>query len=176
MWSDLKTGKVIIIISFFFYKIVIINVYFQKTYDKYCISNGTRQNSTNGFHSDEENSSEFESDDLVDVANNEHERLYHVVDHQNHQRAMCEVLAPCAYTYHCVAQSLYILYRNSMLEAEFIRYVIKDIKQRVEIGECPYGKNIINNYLYQLNIILYIYIFYLIYIILIQLKVYRQIL
>lgn len=68
------------------------------------------------------------------------ECLYYIPDNQGDQRAMCEVLAPCAYTYHCVAQSLYILYRNSMLESEFIRHVIKDIKQRVETGECPYGK------------------------------------
>lgn len=85
---------------------------------------------------------DFDSTDFMEMdVNNEHERLYYVSEHQNDQKALREILAPCAYTYHCVAQSLYILYRNSMLEAEFIRYVIKDIKQRVEKGECPYGKN-----------------------------------
>ena len=43
------------------------------------------------------------------------------------QRYLCEVLAPFAQTYLAVAQSLHILYQNSMLETEFIKLVINDL-------------------------------------------------
>lgn len=59
------------------------------------------------------------------------------------QKAICEVLAPCSFTYLTVAQSLQILYENSMLETEFIKFVTADITNKVKYNCCPYGKLII---------------------------------
>lgn len=56
------------------------------------------------------------------------------------QKAICEVLAPVSHTYLSVAQSLSILYKNSMLETEFIKFVINNISNKVNSGACPYGK------------------------------------
>lgn len=56
------------------------------------------------------------------------------------QRSICEVLAPFASTYLAVAQALQILHRSSMLEAEFISFVINDISTKVKRGSCAYGK------------------------------------
>lgn len=55
------------------------------------------------------------------------------------QRSICEVLAPFASTYLAVAQALQILHRSSMLEAEFISFVINDITNKVKRGSCAYG-------------------------------------
>lgn len=56
------------------------------------------------------------------------------------QKALCEVLAPFAQTYLCVAESLFILYKNSMLETDFIKFVMKEITNKVNTHKCPYGK------------------------------------
>lgn len=56
------------------------------------------------------------------------------------QKAICEVLGPFSHTYLSVAQSLSILYKNSMLETEFIKFVINNISNKVTSGTCPYGK------------------------------------
>lgn len=56
------------------------------------------------------------------------------------QKALCEVLAPFAQTYLCVAESLFILYKNSMLETDFIKFVMKEITNKVNTQKCPYGK------------------------------------
>lgn len=56
------------------------------------------------------------------------------------QRSICEVLAPFASTYLAVAQALQILHRSSMLEAEFISFVINDISNKVQRGSCAYGE------------------------------------
>ncbi|EDV44208.1 uncharacterized protein Dana_GF18869, isoform A [Drosophila ananassae] len=58
------------------------------------------------------------------------------------QRNICEVLAPFAWTYVTVAQSLQILHRNSMLESEFISFVINDLSSKVKRGSCVYAESI----------------------------------
>ncbi|CAD6994052.1 unnamed protein product [Ceratitis capitata] len=58
------------------------------------------------------------------------------------QKAICEVLAPFSHAYLSVAQSLSILYRNSMLESEFIKFVINDISNKVNSGACPYAESV----------------------------------
>ncbi|XP_068153622.1 glycerol-3-phosphate acyltransferase 1, mitochondrial isoform X1 [Drosophila tropicalis] len=58
------------------------------------------------------------------------------------QRYICEILAPFSNTYLAVAQALQILNRNSMLESEFISFVINDLTKRVEQGSCPYAESI----------------------------------
>ncbi|KAH8414227.1 hypothetical protein KR215_000804 [Drosophila sulfurigaster] len=58
------------------------------------------------------------------------------------QRFMCEVLAPFASTYLAVAQALQILHRSSMLESEFINFVINDLSNKVKNGSCAYAESI----------------------------------
>ncbi|KAH8388401.1 hypothetical protein KR093_005777 [Drosophila rubida] len=58
------------------------------------------------------------------------------------QRFMCEVLAPFASTYLAVAQALQILHRSSMLESEFINFVINDLSNKVKSGSCAYAESI----------------------------------
>nr|XP_014089802.2 glycerol-3-phosphate acyltransferase 1, mitochondrial isoform X2 [Bactrocera oleae] len=58
------------------------------------------------------------------------------------QKAICEVLAPVSHTYLSVAQSLSILYKNSMLETEFIKFVINNISNKVNSGACPYAESV----------------------------------
>jgi len=45
------------------------------------------------------------------------------------------------------AQSLQILHRNSMLESEFISFVINDLSSKVKRGSCIYGKRLSKNLL-----------------------------
>lgn len=58
----------------------------------------------------------------------------------NQQKAVCEVLAPFAQTYYIVANSLFILYKNSILESEFIKFVMKELHEKVNKQLCPYGR------------------------------------
>ncbi|XP_067618536.1 glycerol-3-phosphate acyltransferase 1, mitochondrial isoform X2 [Eurosta solidaginis] len=58
------------------------------------------------------------------------------------QKALCEVLSPFCHTYLSVAQSISILYKNSMLESEFIKFVINDITSKVKSGACPYAESV----------------------------------
>ncbi|XP_034128048.1 glycerol-3-phosphate acyltransferase 1, mitochondrial isoform X2 [Drosophila guanche] len=58
------------------------------------------------------------------------------------QRNICEVLAPFACTYLTVAQALQILHRNSMLESEFINFVIYELSAKVKRGSCIYAESI----------------------------------
>lgn len=56
------------------------------------------------------------------------------------QKTLCEVLAPFAQTYLCVAESLFILYKNPMLETDFIKFVMKELTSKVNTHKCPYRK------------------------------------
>ncbi|XP_023291994.2 glycerol-3-phosphate acyltransferase 1, mitochondrial isoform X1 [Lucilia cuprina] len=58
------------------------------------------------------------------------------------QKALCEVLAPFAQTYLCVVESLFILYKNSMLETDFIKFVMKELNNKVNTHKCPYAESI----------------------------------
>lgn len=50
------------------------------------------------------------------------------------------VLAPIAHTYLAVAQCLTRLVSTSMVESEFIKLSVEEIKSKFENGECRYGK------------------------------------
>lgn len=66
--------------------------------------------------------------------------VFPVTETLEQQRCMCEVLAPFASTYVAVAQALQILHQSSMLESEFINFVINDLSNKVKNGSCAYGK------------------------------------
>ncbi|KAH8306284.1 hypothetical protein KR018_006101 [Drosophila ironensis] len=84
-----------------------------------------------------------EDEDYLHVkASEEEEKLLFADDTLQQQRNLCEVLAPFAWTYVTVAQSLQILHRNSMLESEFISFVINDLSSKVKRGSCPYAESI----------------------------------
>ncbi|XP_034487418.1 glycerol-3-phosphate acyltransferase 1, mitochondrial isoform X2 [Drosophila innubila] len=68
--------------------------------------------------------------------------IYPVTETLEQQRYLCEVLAPFASTYVAVAQALQILHRSSMLESEFIGFVINDISNKVKNGSCAYAESI----------------------------------
>lgn len=82
-----------------------------------------------------------EDEDFLHVPNDggDDGRLLFACDTLQQQRNICEVLAPFAWTYVTVAQSLQILHRNSMLESEFISFVINDLSSKVKRGSCIYG-------------------------------------
>lgn len=96
----------------------------------------------------------IESNDMDDDYENENEVLvnnYANVEQEEpdlflnndtivQQKALCEVLAPFAQTYLCVAESLFILYKNSMLETDFIKFVMKELTNKVNTHKCSYGK------------------------------------
>lgn len=50
------------------------------------------------------------------------------------------VLAPIAHTYLAVAQCLTRLVSTSMVESEFIKLSVEEIKSKFENGECRYGE------------------------------------
>ena len=84
-----------------------------------------------------------EADVLVNNFDNldqEEPDLFLMKDTIPQQKALCEVLAPFAQTYLCVAESLYILYKNSMLETDFIKFVMKELTDKVNTKKCPYGR------------------------------------
>ncbi|XP_017099991.2 glycerol-3-phosphate acyltransferase 1, mitochondrial isoform X1 [Drosophila bipectinata] len=83
-------------------------------------------------------------DDFLDVSNDggDDEKVLFARDTLQQQRNICEVLAPFAWTYVTVAQSLQILHRNSMLESEFISFVINDLSGKVKRGSCAYAESI----------------------------------
>lgn len=85
---------------------------------------------------------EDEYDDFEPVNNQEKPELFINPDTQREQKYICGILAPFAHSYYAVAQSLKILYKSSMLESEFIKYVIKEITDKVNDGTCPYGESI----------------------------------
>ncbi|XP_055377011.1 glycerol-3-phosphate acyltransferase 1, mitochondrial isoform X2 [Condylostylus longicornis] len=59
------------------------------------------------------------------------------------QNALMSVLAPFSYSYLAVAKNLELIYKKeSILEPEFIKHVIKDLTNKYENGECPYGESI----------------------------------
>lgn len=87
------------------------------------------EDDNDGYQHIEHKEQEFDADILLPVK----ETL-------EQQRSICEVLAPFASTYLAVAQALQILHRSSMLEAEFISFVINDISTKVKRGSCAYGK------------------------------------
>ncbi|XP_037732368.1 glycerol-3-phosphate acyltransferase 1, mitochondrial isoform X1 [Drosophila subpulchrella] len=85
-----------------------------------------------------------EDDDYLHVGNGDADepKLLFASDTLPQQRYICEVLAPFAWTYVTVAQSLQILHRNSMLESEFISFVINDLSSKVKRGSCIYAESI----------------------------------
>lgn len=56
------------------------------------------------------------------------------------QQNLMNILAPYAHTYYYVAQSLKLLNNTSILETEFVKIIISDIKKNVDNSICPYGK------------------------------------
>ncbi|KAH8288583.1 hypothetical protein KR054_005612 [Drosophila jambulina] len=85
-------------------------------------------------------------DDYLHVANGDGDgddtHLLFASETLQQQRYICEVLAPFAWTYVTVAHSLQILHRNSMLESEFISFVINDLTGKVKRGSCIYAESI----------------------------------
>lgn len=56
---------------------------------------------------------------------------------------LIEVLAPLTQTYVAVAQCLtHLIGCHSMVESEFVKVCIKEIRERVERGTCKYGESI----------------------------------
>ncbi|KAL9891613.1 glycerol-3-phosphate acyltransferase mino isoform 1-T3 [Glossina fuscipes fuscipes] len=80
--------------------------------------------------------------DFLDVEQPQKPDLFLISDTKVQQKALCEVLAPYGHAYLCVAQSLYKLYQNSMLESEFIKLVVKELNTRVKTRQCPYAESI----------------------------------
>ncbi|XP_011198610.2 glycerol-3-phosphate acyltransferase 1, mitochondrial isoform X1 [Bactrocera dorsalis] len=82
--------------------------------------------------------------DYVPNGDNQDEQpdIFLANDTLTEQKAICEVLAPVSHTYLSVAQSLSILYKNSMLETEFIKFVINSISNKVNSGACPYAESV----------------------------------
>lgn len=68
------------------------------------------------------------------------------------QKAIMAILAPFAHTYFHVAKSLKLLFNTSILETEFVKIVISEIKKKVISGACPYGK--------RLYLILFLFFFF----------------
>lgn len=52
---------------------------------------------------------------------------------------LMSAVAPLSHTYLAVANSLYTLLDNCMLESEFIKNCVKEITEKVETTECIYG-------------------------------------
>ncbi|EDX14703.1 GD21357 [Drosophila simulans] len=86
----------------------------------------------------------LDEDDYDDVRAGEADepKLLFASETPAQQRYICEVLAPFAWTYVTVAQSLQILHKNSMLECEFISFVINDLSSKVKRGSCIYAESI----------------------------------
>ncbi|XP_033167112.1 glycerol-3-phosphate acyltransferase 1, mitochondrial isoform X1 [Drosophila mauritiana] len=86
----------------------------------------------------------LDEDDYDDVRAGEADepKLLFASETPAQQRYICEVLAPFAWTYVTVAQSLQILHKNSMLESEFISFVINDLSSKVKRGSCIYAESI----------------------------------
>lgn len=53
---------------------------------------------------------------------------------------LMSVVAPLSHTYLAVANSLYTLLDNCILESEFIKICVKEITEKVDNLECKYGK------------------------------------
>jgi len=87
-----------------------------------------------------ENDDDDDDEDYHHVEHCKQDMLFPVIETLEQQRYICEVLAPFASTYVAVAQALQILHRSSMLESEFINFVINDLSNKVKNGSCPYGK------------------------------------
>ncbi|XP_034664662.1 glycerol-3-phosphate acyltransferase 1, mitochondrial isoform X1 [Drosophila subobscura] len=89
-----------------------------------------------------------DDDDHLSGDNNENDdddggpQLLYSSETLQQQRNICEVLAPFACTYLTVAQALQILHRNSMLESEFINFVIYELSAKVKRGSCIYAESI----------------------------------
>lgn len=79
--------------------------------------------------SDEDERIEIEVADITLPSNGHCERI-----------VLMSVLAPLAHTYLAVANSLYALLDNSMMEAEFIKTCVKEITTKVDNLECKYGE------------------------------------
>lgn len=84
---------------------------------------------------DEDDANAYVNIDQVDEPD-----IFLIRDTIAQQKAVCEILAPFGQTYLCVAESLFILYKNSMLETEFIKFVMKELNNKVNKQLCPYRK------------------------------------
>ncbi|XP_013103454.2 glycerol-3-phosphate acyltransferase 1, mitochondrial isoform X2 [Stomoxys calcitrans] len=80
--------------------------------------------------------------DYVNVDQIEEPDMFLVPETITQQKALCEVLAPFAQTYLIVAESLFILYKNPMLESEFMKFVMKELHAKVANKQCPYPESI----------------------------------
>ncbi|XP_054726101.1 glycerol-3-phosphate acyltransferase 1, mitochondrial isoform X1 [Anastrepha obliqua] len=89
---------------------------------------------------DDTDDSEYGTDEVYNES--EQPDIFLTHDTLTEQKALCEVLAPFSHTYLSTAQSLSILYKNPMLESEFIKFVINDISNKVKSGACPYAESV----------------------------------
>ncbi|XP_073818960.1 glycerol-3-phosphate acyltransferase mino isoform X3 [Musca autumnalis] len=83
-----------------------------------------------------------EANDYDNLGQIEEPDIFFVSETIKQQKAICEVLAPFAQTYYIVADSLFILYKNSILESEFIKFVMKELHDKVNKQQCPYAESI----------------------------------
>ncbi|XP_075152217.1 glycerol-3-phosphate acyltransferase mino isoform X2 [Haematobia irritans] len=91
---------------------------------------------------DLDNEDDDDVNDYVNVDQIDEPDIFLVPESITQQKALCEVLAPFAQTYLIVAESLFILYKNSMLESEFIKFVMKELHSKVDNKQCPYPESI----------------------------------
>lgn len=80
----------------------------------------------------------LDSDDITD--NYKIPEIFLSEETVSEQEAIMAVLAPYTHTYFYVAKLLELLSNTSILESEFVKIVINEIKKKVENGSCPYGK------------------------------------
>lgn len=87
------------------------------------------------------------SDDIVD--DYKIPEIFLSEDTVSEQEAIMSILAPFTHTYFYVAKSLKLLFNTSILETEFVKIVINDIKKKVDGGYCLYGKNCIKSCIFK---------------------------
>ena len=94
-----------------------------------------------------------DEDDYINIQNSDLPDIFYTKETIEEQRYLCEVLSPFAHSYLAVAQSLNILYQNSMLESEFMKFIINDLTTKVKNGNCPYGKSTVKSKFWNLFLI-----------------------
>jgi glycerol-3-phosphate O-acyltransferase 1/2 len=82
---------------------------------------------------------EYSSDEEMVVDNSS--RVYLPTNSHCERLVIMSALAPFAHTYLAVAHTLHQLLRGEVkVESEFIKLCIKEIRGRVESGQCKYGE------------------------------------
>lgn len=86
-----------------------------------------------------------DDDDEILYNNYENEKpeIFLSLKHKTDLNSLIAVLAPIGHTYLAVVHSLKYLLNGSLLENDFIKYALEEIKRRVASGECKYGKHLI---------------------------------